>query len=122
MPSLCLFALFILLFPLSFCQRPIFDYPTTPQKATFYIDETNKTENPDGSRDRPFNSLDEAAFRLYLGTFDIILLGQSITITSQVNFPSGSVCIIRHEKSLIFFETNGGSIGRRLSQRVGIIH
>jgi len=78
-----------------------FPSPITLQIATLYVEETNKTNNTDGSKDHPFASLEDAILKLSPGTFEIILLGQSVTITSQVTFPEGSICIIRYEKSLI---------------------
>jgi len=92
---------FYSIFPsISLPKSPIslFSSPITLQIATLYVDETSKAKNPSGSQDHPFHSLDDAALNLKLGTVNIILLGQSITITSQVIFPEGSICTIKYEK------------------------
>ena len=63
--------------------------------AKHYVHQDSCALSCIGTRDHPYNSLDQAITSLGSGTFEIVLLGDEAIVSSFVTVPSGSNYTIR---------------------------
>jgi len=70
----------------------------------YYVNENTPSGTPDGSLQNPFTSLTNAYQALGPITCELILLGTSISLNSQLTFATGSNYIIRSD--IILFAIN----------------
>ena len=63
--------------------------------AEYYVRQDSCVSFCIGSRDHPYNSIDQAITSLGPGTFEIVLLGDEAIVDSSITVPSGSNYTIR---------------------------
>jgi len=62
---------------------------------SIYVNENNNQTSPDGSRDNPYATLEDAVSNFTPDDSEIIILGDSVTLGSSIFLPPGTVCTIR---------------------------
>lgn len=65
------------------------------QETIYYINQNNPSNSPDGTENNPYASLAEAIQGAGSGQFEFVLLGDNITLNTDLSIPTGSNYTIR---------------------------
>jgi len=64
-------------------------------ETTFYVNQNTLNSSPDGTKSHPYNSLDDAIANLPSEEFEILLLGNSVNVSTEIVFPFDCVGTVR---------------------------
>jgi len=104
--------LFILLiisslpFTTSTFSHPLYSHNPNLVALTYYVNEASTATPQTGSLSNPFVSIAQAQSTLGAITCDLILLGQSASISTAISFTSGSNYTIKFSLFILFLLNN----------------